>query len=68
MTLGTLTIPATGAMSRLTPREKLKVGYFYEMSGIAQHVLVDMFEVNSGRIAEAIVAVHQAIDEDESNE
>ena len=45
----------------LTPREKLKVAYFYFIRGVAQHVLADMFEVNAGRVAEAITAVRQAI-------
>ena len=46
--------------TQLTPREKLKVAYFHDVRGVAQHVLADMFEVNSGRIAEAIAKVREA--------
>ena len=45
----------------LTPKEKLKAAYFYEIRGVAQHVLADMFEVNPGRIAEALEQVRKAI-------
>ena len=51
--------------TELTPREKLKVAYFYFIRGVAQHVLADMFEVNAGRINEAVNAVRQAIGEGE---
>lgn len=47
--------------TELTPREKLKVAYFYEIRGVTMHVLADMFEVNSGRVAEAITEIRKAI-------
>ena len=49
--------------TQLTPEEKLKAAYFYLIRGVAQHVLADMFEVNPGRIADAITAVRAAIGE-----
>jgi hypothetical protein len=50
----------------LTAREKLKAAYFHEIRGVAQHVLADMFEVNIGRINEAIMNIRKAINEEES--
>lgn len=44
----------------LTPREKLKAAYMHDVRGVAQHILADMFEVNAGRIAEAVTAVRKA--------
>lgn len=44
----------------LTPREKLKAAYLYEIRGIEQHVLADIFEVNVGRINEAIIPIRRA--------
>lgn len=44
----------------LTPREKLKAAYMHDVRGVAQQVLADMFEVNIGRINEAITAVRKA--------
>jgi len=38
----------------LTIREKIKVVHAYEIMGIAQHDLAALFEVNQGRVAEAI--------------
>lgn len=52
----------------LTPREKLKVAYAYEIMGIAQHDLAALFEVNQGRVAEAIKAVMAAVSDDEGEE
>lgn len=52
--------------SCLTPREKLKVAYAYEIMGIAQHDLAALFEVNQGRVAEAIKAVMAAISDAEN--
>jgi hypothetical protein len=48
----------------LNAREKLKAAYFHEVRGIDQHVLADMFEVNVGRINEAIMDVRKAINGD----
>ncbi|PWT73728.1 MAG: hypothetical protein C5B60_07810 [Chloroflexi bacterium] len=49
------------AKTALTPREKLKVAYFYLVRGIAQQELADIFEVNQGRINEAIDDVRKAV-------
>lgn len=51
--------------TELTPREKLKVAYFYLVRGVAQHVLADMFEVNAGRVAEAVEDVRAAVKMDD---
>ena len=48
------------AKTALTPREKLKVAYFHEIEGINQHVLAALFEVNIGRINEAILPIRRA--------
>ena len=45
----------------LTSEEKLKAAYFHIVRGVDQHVLADMFNVNPGRIAEAVSAVRVAI-------
>jgi len=45
----------------LTPDEEIKVAYFHLIKGIAQHTLADMFDVNPGRIAEAIERVSRAV-------
>lgn len=45
----------------LTYEEKLKAAYFHLIRGVDQHVLADMFNVNPGRIAEAVTAVRTAI-------
>jgi len=47
--------------SALTIREKIKVVYAYEIMGIAQHDLAALFEVNQGRVAEAIRTVRNAL-------
>ena len=44
----------------LTPRERLKAAFLYEIEGIAQHTLAVAFEVNQGRIAEAVAQVRKA--------
>lgn len=41
----------------LTPREKIKAAYAYEIMGIAQHDIAALFEVNQGRVADAIKAI-----------
>lgn len=52
----------------LTPREKLKVAYAYVIMGISQHDLAALFEVNQGRVAEAVRDVMDAIcEKDEEN-
>lgn len=45
----------------LTPREKLKATYFYVIRGISQQVLADLFEVNQGRVNEAISEIAKTI-------
>jgi hypothetical protein len=50
----------------LTAREKLKAAYLHEVRGIDQHVLADIFEVNVGRINEAIMEVRKAINSEEA--
>jgi hypothetical protein len=47
--------------TQLSPEEKIKVTYFHLIKGIAQHTLADMFDVNIGRVNEAIDAVRQAV-------
>lgn len=50
--------------AHLTPEEKVKVAYFYLIRGIPQQVLADLFDVNQGRVNEAIEAVRNAIEWD----
>ncbi|RPH76005.1 hypothetical protein EHM76_00190 [bacterium] len=45
----------------LTPEEKIKVAYFHLLRGIAQHTLADMFDVNQGRVAEAVADIRKAV-------
>lgn len=45
----------------LTPEEKLRAAYLHLIRGIAQHVLADVFDVNAGRIAEAVADVRKAL-------
>jgi hypothetical protein len=45
----------------LTPIEKLKVAYFHEVRGIDQHTLADMFDVNMGRVNEALQKIRATI-------
>jgi len=49
------------AKTSLSPREKLKVGYLYLIRGVPQQVLADIYEVNQGRINEAIDEVRKAV-------
>lgn len=48
--------------AHLTPEEKLKSAYFHLLRGIAQNVLADLFDVNPGRVAEAVDAIREAVD------
>jgi hypothetical protein len=41
----------------LTRDEKIKCIYFHEIRGVPQSVLADMFDVNPGRVAEAIAEI-----------
>lgn len=45
----------------LTPEEKLKAAYLYEVRGVEQHLLADIFGVNAGRIADAVKSVRKAV-------
>jgi hypothetical protein len=47
--------------TELAPKEKLKVAYFHLLRGVAQQTLADMFDVNSGRVAEAVSEVRKVI-------
>lgn len=48
--------------ANLTPEEKVKAAYFYLIRGIAQQVLADIFDVNMGRVNEAVDAVRGAVE------
>ena len=52
----------------LTPEEKIKAAYLYEVRGIEQHLLADVFGVNAGRIADAVKTVRAAVGMDAENE
>lgn len=45
----------------LSPEEKLKAAYLYEIAGLDYQTLTIIFGVNPGRIADAIKAVREAI-------
>lgn len=47
----------------LTPKEKIKAVAAYEVYGVPQHALAFIFEVNPGRINEAISAVRKSVSE-----
>lgn len=49
------------AKTNLTPEEKLKAAYLYEVRGVEQHLLADIFGVNAGRIADAVKSVRKAV-------
>jgi DNA-directed RNA polymerase specialized sigma24 family protein len=49
----------------LTPQEKLKCAYFHLIRGMAQQDLADLFDVNSGRVNEAIQVIRGAIKAEE---
>lgn len=51
----------------LTPRERIQVAFAHLVLGIDQHDLAATFGVNSGRVAEAVNAVRQAVDWPESD-
>ena len=53
---------AMAEKSALTFEEVLKVGYLYHVMGVEQHPLSIAFSVNSGRIAEACMALEYAAD------
>jgi hypothetical protein len=46
----------------LTPHERIKCAYLHKIRGIAVQDLATAFEVNTGRISEAIMAVEKAIE------
>lgn len=45
----------------LTPKEKIKAAAAYEVYGVPQHALAFIFEVNPGRIAEAISEIRSTV-------
>jgi hypothetical protein len=47
--------------AHLTPEEKLKCAYFHMIRGFAQSDLADLFNVNSGRVAEAIMLIRTTL-------
>lgn len=46
----------------LAPDEKLRVAFAHMVLGVDQHTLAAMYGVNSGRVAEAVTAVRQALE------
>lgn len=48
--------------ANLTREEKVKAAYFYLIRGVAQQVLADIFDVNMGRVNEAVDAVRDAVE------
>jgi hypothetical protein len=48
--------------AHLTPEEKIKAAYFHLLRGVAQNVLADLFDVNPGRVAEAVEDVRKAVE------
>ena len=44
----------------LTPRDRVKAAYLYIVEGLPQHVIAGIFEVNAGRVNEAIKAIQKA--------
>ena len=51
----------TPTKTTLTPEEKLRAAYAHLISGVDQHVIAALFNVNAGRVSEAISAVRLAI-------
>ena len=52
----------------LTPAEKLRVAVAVLVDGFDQHKVAALMGVNAGRVAEAVVAVRQAIDPESNND
>ena len=48
----------------LTPQEKLRIAVAVLVEGVPQHVIAALFGVNPGRVAEAVVAIRRAIEND----
>jgi hypothetical protein len=48
----------------LTPQEKLRIAVAVLIDGVPQHVVAALFGVNSGRIAEAVATIRNALEED----
>lgn len=47
--------------TELTAKEKIKAAAAYEVYGVPQHALAFIFEVNPGRIAEAITEIRATV-------
>ncbi len=45
----------------LTPQEKIKAAYLHEVRGIQQSDIAVAFEVNIGRVNEALMEIRQAV-------
>ena len=48
---------------KLTKSQKLAAAYFHLVRGIAQQDLAALYNVNQGRISEAVRAVEDALDD-----
>lgn len=47
----------------LTPEERIKAAYLHIVRGVSQQDIAVAFEVNSGRVAEAIMAQRMAAED-----
>jgi hypothetical protein len=45
----------------LAPKDKLRVAFMHIIGGVEQHILAAGFNVNPGRVAEAVTAVRDAL-------
>jgi hypothetical protein len=51
----------TERKTSLTNEEKIKVAFFHLVKGYPQHDLAALFEVNAGRVAEAVTTIRTAL-------
>ena len=47
--------------TKFTPEEKLRVAHAVLINGIDQHHIASLFAVNSGRVAEAVKLIREAV-------
>ena len=59
-----MTVNYTQHKTALTPQEKLRIAVAVLVEGVPQHVIAALFGVNPGRVAEAVVAIRRAIEND----
>lgn len=59
-----MTVNYTQHKTALTPQEKLRIAVAVLVEGVPQHVIAALFGVNPGRVAEAVVAIKKAIEND----